>query len=58
MPIFFHNLAGYDAHLFIKQFGEDSSDIKVILNTEVTCISFSKILKYDSGKVNAKERQL
>jgi hypothetical protein len=34
IPIFFHNLAGYDAHLFIKQFGEDDSDIKLIPNSE------------------------
>jgi hypothetical protein len=47
-------LASYDAHLFIKQFGEDSSDIKLILNTEEKYSSFSKMLKYDSGKVNNK----
>jgi hypothetical protein len=58
LSIFFHNLAGYDAHLFIKQFGGDSSDIKIILNTEEKYISFSKILKYDSGKVNDRESQL
>jgi cellulase/cellobiase CelA1 len=33
-PIFLHNLAGYDAHLFIKQFGEDDEEMKLIPNTE------------------------
>ena len=47
IPIFFHNLAGYDAHLFIKEFGEDDEDIKLIPNTEEKYISFSKVLKYD-----------
>ena len=46
IPIFFHNLAGYDAHLFIKEFGEDDGNIKLIPNTEEKYISFSKILKY------------
>ena len=45
-----HSLSGYVAHLFIKQFGEDNSDIKLIPNTEEMYISFSKILKYDSNK--------
>ena len=49
----FHNLAGYDSHLFIKQFGEENDDIKLITNTEEMYISFTKVLKY-SGKVNDK----
>jgi hypothetical protein len=48
IPIFFHNLAGYDAHLFIKEFGKDNEHIKLIQNTEEKYISFSKILKYDA----------
>ena len=50
IPIFFHNLAGYDAHFFIKQFGEDNSDIKLIPNIDEKYISFSKIIKYDFNK--------
>ena len=45
IPIFFHNLAGYVAHLFTKEFGEDDEDIKLIPNTEENYISFSKVLK-------------
>ena len=54
IPIFFHNLAGYDVHLFIKQFSEDNEDTKLIRNTEEKYISFSKILKYNSGEVDNK----
>lgn len=40
-------MAGYDAHLFIKEFGEDEEHIKLITNTEEKYITFSKILKYN-----------
>ena len=58
MQIFFHKLAGYDAHLFIKQFGEDTENIKLIPNTEEKYISFSKVLRYDSGKLNDKGKPI
>jgi hypothetical protein len=58
IPIFFHDLSGYDAHLFIKNFGENNSDIKLIPNNEEKYISFYKILRYDSGKVDNKGRQI
>ena len=38
-PVVFHNLSGYDAHLFIKNLGED---IDCIPNNEERYISFSK----------------
>lgn len=46
IPIFFHNLAGYDAHLFIKEFGDDNENISLIPNTEENYISFSKNIVY------------
>jgi len=49
IPIYFHNFSGYDAHLFVKEFGDDYDDIKLIPNNEERYISFSKVLKYDSG---------
>jgi hypothetical protein len=52
IPILFHYLAGYDTHLFIKQFGEDNENIKLIPNTEEKYISFSKILEYETGELN------
>jgi hypothetical protein len=45
IPIVCHNLSGYDAHLFIKQFGNDNNNIKLIANNEEKYISFSKIIK-------------
>lgn len=58
IPVFFHNLSNYNTHLFIKEFGEDDSDIKLIPNTEEKYTSFSKILKYNSGKVNDKGKPI
>lgn len=50
IPVFFHNLAGYDAHLFIKEFGNDDGHINMIPNTEEKYISFSKAVTYDGTK--------
>ena len=44
IPIVFHNLSGYDAHLFIKEFGNDNNSIKLISNNEEKYISFSKMI--------------
>lgn len=46
LPVFFHNLSGYDAHLFIKEFGNDPGNINMIPHTEEKYISFSKSIKY------------
>ena len=45
-------MAGYDAHLFIKEFGGDEENIKLIPNTEKRYISFSKVLKYNSVELD------
>lgn len=45
VPVFFHNLSGYDAHLFIKELGETPGDIKVIAKTKENYISFTKFIK-------------
>ena len=45
IPVFFHNLAGYDSHLFIKKLGTTGikgEDIDCIPNNEEKYISFSK----------------
>ena len=44
IPIFFHNFAGYDAHLLIKQLGEDNDDIKLIPNIEESIYRSQKFL--------------
>lgn len=44
IPIFFHNLSGYDCHLFIKELGEIPGQIKIIPKTKEKYMSFSKYL--------------
>ena len=49
-PVFFHNLSGYDSHLFIKKLGTGSgpSNITCIPNNEEKYISFSKEIVVDT----------
>ena len=42
VPIIFHNLEGYDAHLFVKSLGLEEGDIRCIPETDEKYISFSK----------------
>nr|XP_013189482.1 unnamed protein product [Amyelois transitella] len=44
VPIFFHNLAGYDCHLFIKALAEVPGDIKIIPKTKENYVSFTKFV--------------
>ena len=43
----FHNLQGYDSHLFIKQLAKVSRDLSCIPSTEEKYISFSQKIKVD-----------
>ena len=45
IPVFFHNLAGYDSHLFIKKLGKTEGNIDCIPNNEEKYITFSKDIK-------------
>ena len=45
LPVVFHNLQGYDSHLFIKQLATVSGDLSCIPSTEEKYISFSKKIK-------------
>ena len=47
LPVIFHNLQGYDAHLFIKQLARLEGDLNCIPSTEEKYISFSKSIKVD-----------
>ena len=47
LPVIFHNLQGYDSHLFIKQLAKVSGDLSCIPSTEEKYISFSKKKKVD-----------
>ena len=50
LPVIFHNLQGYDAHLFIKQLARLPGDLDCIPSTEEKYISFSKKIKVDEYK--------
>ena len=45
VSVFFHNLQGYDSHLFIKRLGVSEGNIDCIPNNEQKYISFSKTIK-------------
>ena len=46
----FHNLSGYDSHLFIKSLGKTKGNIDCIPNNEKKYISFSKSINdYDEN---------
>ena len=53
IPVVMHNLAGYDAHLFIKRLHTTPGNISCILNNEEKFITFSKRItvgKDEDGK--------
>ena len=63
MPVVFHNLAGYDAHLFIKQLAKHTSKIGVIAKNTENYISFSVKVEVDkfidkAGNEKSKEIEL
>jgi len=45
--VIFHNLSGYDSHLFIKKLDRNGEQIKCIPNNEEKYISFSKEVVVD-----------
>ena len=60
IPVAFHNLLGYNAHLFIRELGRYSRDtMKVIAKNKEDYISFSvevAVVKYEDKKGNEKEK--
>ena len=53
-PVIFHNLSGYDAHLFVKNLGVSEGNINCIPNNEEKYISFSKEIVVDSWEKDGK----
>ena len=43
-PVFFHNLTGYDSHLFVKNLGMSQGEVTCLPNNEEKYISFGKKL--------------
>ena len=63
IPVVFHNLAGYDAHLFIKELAKHTSKIGVIAKNIENYISFSVKVEVDkfidkAGNEKSKEVEL
>ena len=56
MPVIFHNLSGYDSHLFIKNLGKTQGQIDCIPNNEEKYISFSKSVNDENKKFKYKIR--
>ena len=61
ISVFFHNLSGYDSHLFIKKLGSPDNKEKIdcIPNNEERYISFSKTIKtgqYTNKKGETKDK--
>ena len=53
-PVIFHNLAGYDAHLFVKNLGVAEGKINCIPKNEENYISFTKEIEVDTFESNGK----
>lgn len=47
IPVFMHNLSGYDAHLFVKELGNIEGKLNIIPQTDEKYISISQSLKVD-----------
>ena len=67
VPVLFHNLEGYDSHLFVKSLGLTEGDIRCIPKTDEKYISFSKnvlmetkttIIIDNNGEEKVKEEKL
>ena len=59
ISVFFHNLSGYDSHLFIKKLNNTMGNIDCIPNNEENYISFSKTIKtgeYKNKKGETKDK--
>ena len=58
LPVVFHNLQGYDAHLFIKKLGKVQGDFYSIPTTEEKYITFSKFVEIDQYYSKKREKVL
>ena len=51
IPVVFHNLSGYDAHLFIRELASYGSKMNVIAKNKENYISFSIQIEIDNRKI-------
>ena len=52
VPVIFHNLEGYDSHLFVKSLGLEEGEIKCVPKTDEKYISFSKNIPMETIKTS------
>lgn len=57
-PVIFHNLSGYDAHLFIKKLSSTKGNIDCIPNNEEKYISFTKHVEVDRFTPRGEEKEV
>ena len=55
ISIFFHNLAGFDCHLFIRELSESEGNIECLAKNKEDYISFTKKVKVDEYVKNDKK---
>ena len=48
IPVFFHNLRGYDSHLFVKRLADSHGDVSCIPLNEEKYITFNKMVPVDT----------
>ena len=58
LPVIFHNIQGYDAHLFIKQLSKIKGVLNCIASTEEKYISFSKKIQVDEYISRKRNQQI
>ncbi|PFX12774.1 putative uncharacterized transposon-derived protein F54H12.3 [Stylophora pistillata] len=58
IPVVLHNLANYDAHLFVRNLGVSEGDIDCIPNNEEKYISFTKHIVVDKFFNKEKEKDV
>ena len=61
IPVVFHNLSGYDAHLFIRELGKKTDNMGVIVKNKENYITFSvdvAVDKYMDKEGNEKDKMI
>ena len=61
IPVVFHNLAGYDAHLFIRELAKYTTDMSIIAKNTENYISFSikvEVDKYINKEGNERTKEM
>ena len=48
IPVFAHNLTGYDSHLFVKRLADTKGDVNCIPRNEEKYITFTKAVHVDT----------